>query len=46
MFNQLKLKENNKLSKTHKDINHSLLGLNTSLIINKNKKLNFNWFFK
>ena len=40
MFNQLKLKENNKLSKTHKDINHSLLGLNTSLIINKNKKLN------
>ena len=40
MFNQLKLKENNKLSKTHKDINHSLLRLNTSLIINKNKKLN------
>ena len=40
MFNQLKLKKNNKLNKTDKDINHSLLQLNTPLFTNKNKKLN------
>ena len=40
MFNQSKLKKNNKLNKTDKDSNHSLLQLNTPLFTNKNKKLN------
>ena len=40
MFNQLKLKKINKLNKTDKDINHSLLQLNRPLFTNKNKKLN------
>lgn len=38
MFNQLK--KNNKLNKTDKDINHSVLQFNTHLFIKKNKKLN------
>ena len=40
MFNQFKLKKNSKITKTNKDINHSLLKSNTPLSINKNKKLN------
>ena len=40
MFNQFKSKKNSKITKTNKDINHSLLKSSTPLSFNKNKKLN------